>query len=499
MSAGANNPATDGAQVIRRVYFGLMVVLGLGSIDQSIVSTALPRIVADLGGLSHLSWVVTAYVLASTATMPLYGRLSDQYGRRPLILIAILLFLAGSMLCGLARTLPELIVFRALQGLGAGGFMPLSQIIIGDLVPPAARGKRQGGIAAVYAACSVVGPLLGGVVTDVFSWHWIFYINLPFGLWGVWLIARALPHSTPGGGQRIDFLGSFLLTSATTAVLLLLTLGGVQWPWTAVPTMALALLAAGLTAALLWHVRRVPDPVLPLDLFSNRVFDVACVVMALSFMGLLGASVFFPLFFQVVRGVSPARSGLLTAPLMIGVVLSSVFNGRVLLRSGRYKPAQLIGLFVATLALAVVTWGIRGGATLAVIEPPIFLLGLGLGLVVPNMTIAVQNALPPERRGVGTSMLAFFRSLGGLLGVTGSGALFARHVQNLAGAAVRGPEMAGGLDVSRLAGPARLASMLLYRQAISQAFALGVAMIALAWCCLWLLPELPLHGRQERG
>src|SRR5471032_381141 len=333
---------------VRAVFFGLMAVLGLAALDQSIVATALPRIVSDLGGMAHLSWVVTAYMLASTATMPLYGKLSDQYGRKPLLYTAIITFLIGSALCGLAQNMTELIVFRAIQGMGAGGFLPLAQIVIGDLIPPAERGKRQGSIAAVYAVTSVLGPVVGGLLTSWLSWHWIFYVNLPMGALALYVISKSLHHTSPHREHKIDYLGSVLLTGGVTAALLVLALGGTQWPWNSDEVKYLSTLAAALTAGLLWHVRRVPEPVLPPDLFHNRVFNVASVVLALTFVGMMGSSVFFPLLFQMVMGVSPANSGLLTMPMMIGLVIASTLNGRVLAKAGRYKPAQVAGLGMAT-------------------------------------------------------------------------------------------------------------------------------------------------------
>ncbi|NYE60226.1 EmrB/QacA subfamily drug resistance transporter [Duganella sp. 1224] len=461
---------------IRHIYFGLVIMIGLAALDQSIVSTALPRIVSELGGMAHLSWVVAAYVLASTATMPLYGKLSDQYGRKPLLYTAILTFLAGSALCGLAQNMTELIVFRAIQGLGAGGFMPLAQIVIGDLVPPAERGKRQGSIAAVYALTSVLGPVLGGLLTDWLSWHWIFYVNLPVGALALYVIARSLPHDKPHNAHKIDYLGSALLTGAITAALLVLALGGTEWPWDGPQVRWLAALALALAALLLWHVRRVPEPVLPPDLFANRVFNVASVVLALTFVGMMGSSVFFPLLFQLVMGASPASSGLLTMPMMVGLVISSALGGRVLSKSGRYKPAQVAGLTLATLSFGALAWGIAGSAGYMVLEPAIFVLGAGLGLVMPNMTMAVQNALPAMRRGVGTAMLGFFRSLGGLIGVTGSGAILAQQLHGQAASA---------------------ANAALYRHAIGQIFGVGTVMVGLGLVMLAFLPELPLAGRRH--
>ncbi|MYN15871.1 DHA2 family efflux MFS transporter permease subunit [Rugamonas sp. FT107W] len=457
------------AKEIHAIYMGLVIMISLSALDQSIVATALPRIVTDLGGIAHLSWVVTAYVLASTAMMPLYGKLSDQYGRKPLLYTAIITFLAGSALCGLAQNMTELIAFRAIQGLGAGGFLPLAQIVIGDLVPPAERGKRQGSIAAVYAVASVLGPVLGGLLTDWLSWHWIFYVNVPVGAAALYVISKSLHHTSPHHAHKIDYLGSVLLTSAVTAALLVLALGGTQWPWNSDEVKYLSLLAAALTAAMLWHVRRVPEPVLPPDLFHNRVFNVASAVLALTFVGMMGSSVFFPLLFQMVMGVSPAHSGLLTMPMMIGLVIASTQNGRVLAKfHGRYKPAQTIGLSLATLSFAVLAWGIANSAGYLVLEPAIFTLGAGLGLVMPNMTMAVQNALPAHRRGVGTAMMTFFRSLGGLIGVTGSGAILAQRLHG------------------------QIATAGLYRHAIGNIFATGTVLVGLGLLMLAFLPELPM-------
>ena len=469
---------------VRAVFFGLMAVLGLGALDQSIVATALPRIVSDLGGMAHLSWVVTAYVLASTATMPLYGKLADQYGRRPMIFTALITFLLGSALCGLAQDMTQLIIFRAIQGLGAGGFMPLAQIIIGDLVPPGERGKRQGMVPIVFAVTSVLGPVLGGVITDALSWHWIFYVNLPIGAVAFFIIARAMRKPVRMHAHKIDYLGSFLLVGAITAALLVLALGGTEWPWDTMEIkvcIAIALVMGGWLAV---HVGRVDEPVLPPDLFENRTFNIASLVMAMTFMGLMGASVFFPLFFQLVMGTSPAESGVMTVAMMVGLVLSSTLNGRVLARSGKYKMAQVAGLGVAALSFAVLAWAMETSQGYWVIEPAIFFLGMGLGMVMPNMTIAVQNALPLARRGVGTALLAFFRSLGGLLGVTGSGAILAHQLH------------AHGVQaVSALGAHAVQAQTVdVYRHAIASVFGAGALLLLLGLVVLLFLPELPLEG-----
>ncbi|MBB2200519.1 MFS transporter [Gluconacetobacter tumulisoli] len=462
-----------------------MIVMALGALDQSIVATALPRIVGDLGGVAHMSWIVTAYVLAATSVMPLYGKLADQYGRKPVLTGAVLAFLLGSALCGAAHSLLQMILFRAVQGLGAGGLMPLSQIIIGDLVPAARRGRRQGMVVSVFALCSILGPLAGGIITELLSWHWIFYINLPIGAAALLVITRALRRfHHPVRARRIDYRGAALMTGATTAFLLVLTPGGFEWvpEWIRASAPTPGMPIAGMTAATLLlglfvrHIRRVPEPVLPPDLFHDRLFVVASLVLALASMGLLGAGLFFPLFFQLVMGASPAQSGFLTGPLMVGAVVSATVNGRMLPRTGRYKPAQVGGLALALASFAVLSWASAAGRGLGVIEPAMLALGLGLGLVTPNMTIAVQNALPVAHRGVGTATLAFFRSLGGLVGVAGAGLIFA------------GTMPAAGV------GPAHDpdAMIALYRHAIATTFLVGTAIIALSLVTVLFLPERPL-------
>src|SRR5471032_1269770 len=465
---GSEEPVTP--REVRAVFFGLMVVMGLGALDQSIVATALPRIVSDLGGMAYLSWVVTAYVLASTATMPLYGKLADQYGRRPMIFTALITFLLGSALCGLAQDMTQLIIFRAIQGLGAGGFMPLAQIIIGDLVPPGERGKRQGMVPIVFAVTSVLGPVLGGVITDALSWHWIFYVNLPIGAVAFFIIARAMRKPVRMHAHKIDYLGSFLLVGAITAALLVLALGGTEWPWDAMEIkvfIAIALVMGGWLAV---HVGRVDEPVLPPDLCENRTYNIASPVLAL--------------FFQLVMGTSPAESGVMTVAMMVGLVLSSTLNGRVLARSGKYKLAQVAGLGVAALSFAVLAWAMETAQGYWVIEPAIFFLGMGLGMVMPNMTIAVQNALPLARRGVGTALLAFFRSLGGLLGVTGSGAILAHqlHAHGVQAVSALGAHAAQAQTVD------------VYRHAIASVFGAGALLLLLGLVVLLFLPELPLEG-----
>jgi len=467
---------------IRTIYLSLMVVIALGTLDQSIVATALPRIMAELGGIATSAWIVTAYVLASTATMPLYGKLSDQYGRRPMICLAIMTFLVGSLLCGMSTSLGGLVFSRVVQGLGAGGFVPLSQSVIADLIPPKQRGRRQGGIAAVFAATSVAGPILGGLITEALSWHWIFYVNLPLGSVALYVLTTRLESGPPAGAQKIDYTGALLMTSAVTAFLLALSMGGSTWPWRSAQVVGLLAAGAALLAVLAIQSRRVPAPILPPSLFRNTVFNIASAVMALTFMGLFGATIFLPMFSQMVSGDGTMRSGLLMVPLMLGAVIAAVLSGRILTRTGRYKPAQMTGLAMAVLAFALLAWAVATARSDWLIEPVVFMLGIGLGLVMPNMTVAVQNALPVPLRGVGTAMLTFFRSLGGLAGVAASSAIVAGRVQAAASA---------GMDTAGA-----------YRGAIAQTFAIGSVIVALAFLGLLFLPELPLQepgtARQDR-
>lgn len=461
----------------RATYLALLVVIALGTLDQSIVATALPRIMGELGGLSVSAWVVTAYVLSSTAVMPLYGKLGDQYGRKPMIAIAVLCFLLGSLLCGLAGDVQALIAARVVQGLGAGAFIPLSQAIIADLIPPTQRGKKQGGVAAVYALTSIAGPIAGGLITEALSWHWIFFVNLPIGAVALYVLMARLQNRRPSGSQRIDYLGAALLSAAVTAWLLVLSLGGGHWAWRSPPLLALASVGLLLSLALLLHLQRCAEPILPPALFTHRVFNISSLVMAMTFMGLFGASIFLPMYSQLVAGDSSTVSGLMMVPLMLGAVLGSLLSGRLMARTARYKPAQLCGLTMAFLAFSALTWAVASAQSAWVIEPIVFVLGTGLGLVMPNTTVAVQNALPWSLRGVGTAMLTFFRSMGGLVGVAASSAVIAVQVDTA---------LAAGAPVSDA-----------YRSAIAETFGVGALVIGLALLALLRLPELPLRDGDE--
>ena len=486
----------------RTVMAGLLLVLGLASLDQNIVATALPGIVSELGGLAHLSWVVTAFLVASTATTPLYGKLSDIYGRKRLFFVAVGIFLVGSALCGLARDMGQLIAFRAVQGLGAGGLITLSQTTLGDLLAPRERGRYQGLFTAVFAACSVAGPLLGGFITDALSWRWIFYINLPLGALALGLIAVALHRPHRVVEHRIDYAGAALMVGGTVFAILVLTFDTTREAWLKPSTWVEAGAAVVCFTLLIFHERRAPEPILPPRLFRDRVFVVAVTVVGLTAMALFGAVVFLPLFFQLVLGAAASRAGLMLSPLMGGVVVASVVGGRLLTRTGRYKFLPVTGLSVACAAFLLLAWLASARATVVPLELSLVGLGVGLGLVMPNLTTAIQNAVAPEDLGVATSAASFFRSLGGALGVALSGAWMTARLHRLL------PTAAGGLGqsdagrsiaaISALPETLRLAVVHAYREAIGSTFLLGAAVAGLGLLVVLALPERPLRSSSER-
>lgn len=409
------------------VYSGLMLGMLLAALDQTIVATALPTIVGDLGGLNHLSWVVTAYILASTISTPLYGKLGDLHGRKRLFQLAIVIFLVGSALCGISQDMAELIGFRALQGLGAGGLMVGALAIIGDIVPPRERGRYQGYMGGVFAVASVVGPLIGGFFVDNLSWRWVFYVNLPVGVLALAVVAAVLPRTGVRRFHRIDLEGAALLAVGAGALTLGLTWGGTQYAWGSGPIVAL--FAAGAAALVLFGLqeRRAAEPIIPPHLFANGIFDASAAMSFLVALAMFGAIVYLPLFLQVVHEVTPTGSGLRLLPLMAGVLTASILSGQAISRLGRYRPFPIVGSAVMSggmwllSRIGVHTSYLSLAAAMAV-------LGIGMGLVMPVLVLAVQNAVDPRDLGVATSSTTFFRSIGGSFGVAIFGAIFANRL-----------------------------------------------------------------------
>src|SRR5262245_32509672 len=379
---------------IRAVFGALFLALWLAALDQTVVSTALPTMVGDLGGLSYLSWVVTAYLLTSTFAGPLYGKFGDLYGRKIVLQVAIAVFLVGSALCGIAQNMLQLIVFRALEGAGGGGLIVITIAVIGDLIPPRERGRYQGFFGAVFGVATIVGPLVGGFFVDHLSWRWIFYINLPTGILALAVIAAVLPSGSTRRQHAVDYVGALLLTAALSAVILFTGLGGTTFPWTS-PIIIGAI-------AFIVVESRAREPILPMSLFADRNFAVASGVGLIVGLSLFGAVTFLPIYLQVVKGVSPSISGLLLMPMMLGMLATSVISGRLISRFGRYKLFPILGTATMTFGLGALSLlAIESGDWQTAIDA--LWLGLGMGMVMQVLIIAVQNSVDYQHLGVATS------------------------------------------------------------------------------------------------
>src|SRR4051812_24014727 len=409
------------------VISGLMLVMLLASLDQTIVSTALPTIVGELGGLEHLSWVVTAYLLAVTVVTPLYGKLGDLYGRKRVLQGALALFLVGSALCGLAQGMTELIAFRAIQGLGGGGLMVSAQAAIGDVVPPRERGKWSGLFGAVFGVSSVAGPLIGGFLTSHTSWRWIFYVNLPLGAIALVVLGITLPSATERVERSIDYVGTVLLAVALSSLVLATTLGGTSYDWGSPFIVGMGVLFVVATAAFVYAESRAREPVLPPSLFRNRVFAVTSAVGLVVGFALFGALTFLPLLQQVVRGDSPTESGLQLLPVMAGLLFTSIVSGQVITRTGRYRWFPIAGTAIGFLGLLLLSRLDRSTST-ALASLYMLILGLGLGMVMQVLVLAVQNSVPYEQLGGAPWGAPLSPSIGGPLGPAVLGAVFTNRL-----------------------------------------------------------------------
>jgi EmrB/QacA subfamily drug resistance transporter len=398
------------------IYGAIMIALLLAALDQTIVATALPAIVDDLGGLTSYSWVITAYILAMTVTVPLYGKLGDIYGRRLLYLFAISIFLAGSVLCGLAQSLMQLIVFRVVQGIGAGGLFALAHATIGVIVPPRERGRYQGLLGSTFILGSIIGPALGGVLVDQASWRWAFYVNLPVGAIALAVIAIAIPKRLQRRDHYLDIPGAALLAAGTASLLLGLVWGS-DYGWGSARIVGLFAVAAALLAAFAFVERRAPEPILPFDLLRRRTVAAGTAAIGLSAMAMVGTIAFVPLFVQGVIGTSATASGVVLTPFMVGAVTASAISGQWISHSGRYRPNALVGPVVLGTGLILLS-RMDTGTTNAEAATYMVVAGIGLGLMMQVFVVAVQNVVPLRAMGSATALTQFSRSIGATLGVT---------------------------------------------------------------------------------
>ena len=481
---------------VRLIFTALLLVLLLAALDQTIVSTALPTIVGDLGGISHLSWVVTAYLLAATITGPLYGKLGDLYGRKKVLQTAIAVFLVGSVLCGLSQSMAQLIAFRALQGLGAGGLMVVTLAVVGDIIPPRERGKYQGYFGAVFGVSTVVGPLLGGFFVDNLSWRWIFYVNLPVGAVALSVIAVAFHTREQHARHTIDYLGAVLLAGALASIVLFTSLGGTTWAWGSTQVLVLIAASVVLVPAFVLVESRAEEPILPLSLFRNHTFSLTSAIGFIVGFALFGAVTYLPLYLQVTKGSSPTVSGLQLTPLMAGVLVTSIVSGQLISRLGRYRMFPIAGTALVVVAMYLLS-RLHAGTSTWVAAAFALVLGLGLGMVMQVLVLAVQNAVDISVMGVATSGSTLFRQIGGSIGVALFGTIFANRVRvELASRLPRGthiPKTINPAGIKELPPRAHAAFADAFAAALHPVFLTAAAISVVAFGLTWLLREVPLR------